>query len=223
MSAAGAFTVVDLDLAGTLERASEAVAGTDPATIRSAIYRDFTFISFFALALCTGSLWARRPLGDGLGSRIGVPSPSALWLPACSTSWRTRRCSVASTAGAIGPAGSGSPERWRSRSSSSCSSTSPASSSESGPGHRGRSPATVAGAGTARWGLTTSGRGRWPPPRSLDSAIGGGRLPGRQRPGVPATRAASARLHRSSSSPSRCPCRRRATRPGRLFRPRRGQ
>ena len=69
---AAGFNIVDLELAGTLERADEAVAGMDLASIRLAIYWDFAFMFFYALALCTGSLWARRQFGNGFGSRIGV-------------------------------------------------------------------------------------------------------------------------------------------------------
>ena len=73
VSAAGTFNIVALELAGTLERANDAVAGTDPDTIRSAIFWDFVFVFFYALALCTGSLWTRRQLRSGFGSRVGVP------------------------------------------------------------------------------------------------------------------------------------------------------
>ncbi len=73
VAAAGTFNIVDLELAGTLERANEAVAATEPATIRSAIYWDFAFIIFYVLALCTGSVWTRQQFRDGFGSRIGVP------------------------------------------------------------------------------------------------------------------------------------------------------
>lgn len=72
VAAAGGFNIVDLELAGTLDRADEAVAGEDPNTIRSAIYWDFVFILFYVLALSTGALWARRLFGGGFASRMGI-------------------------------------------------------------------------------------------------------------------------------------------------------
>lgn len=72
IAAAGGFNIVDLELAGTLERADEVVAAVDLDAIRAAIYWDFLFIFFYALALCTGALWARRVFGGGVASRIGI-------------------------------------------------------------------------------------------------------------------------------------------------------
>lgn len=73
IAAAGGFNIVDLELAGTLERADEVVVGVDAGTIQAAIYWDFLFIVFYALALCTGALWARGLFGGGIASRIGMP------------------------------------------------------------------------------------------------------------------------------------------------------
>ena len=73
IAAAKGFNIVDLELAGSVERADEVVANTDVDTIRLAIYWDFVFILFYALALSTGSLWARRQFADGFGSSIGIP------------------------------------------------------------------------------------------------------------------------------------------------------
>ncbi|MGB9357133.1 MAG: hypothetical protein WCC01_01120 [Acidimicrobiia bacterium] len=73
VSAAGSFNIVDLELAGTLERADEVTAGTDPGTIRMAIYWDFVFIFSYVLALSSGSLWTRRQFPNGFGSKLGLP------------------------------------------------------------------------------------------------------------------------------------------------------
>lgn len=73
VAAADGFNIVDLELAGTLERADAVVIGASLAAIRSAIYWDFAFLCFYALALCTGSLWARRQFDGGIGKSVGIP------------------------------------------------------------------------------------------------------------------------------------------------------
>lgn len=73
VAAADGFNIVDLELAGILERADAVVIGANLAAIRSAIYWDFAFLCFYALALCTGSLWARQQFDGGFGESIGVP------------------------------------------------------------------------------------------------------------------------------------------------------
>ena len=73
VAAADGFNIVDLELAGTLERADAVVSGANLAAIRSAIYLDFAFLCFYALALCTGSLWARRQFDGGFGESVGIP------------------------------------------------------------------------------------------------------------------------------------------------------
>ena len=70
VAAAGDFNIVDLELAGSLERADEIVTVGDLGPIRSAIYWDFAFLVFYGLALCTGSLWAGRQFRRGLGARL---------------------------------------------------------------------------------------------------------------------------------------------------------
>lgn len=73
IAAAVGFNIVDLELAGSVERADEVVANSDVDTIRLAIYWDFVFILSYSVALCTGSLWARRQFARGFGSSLGVP------------------------------------------------------------------------------------------------------------------------------------------------------
>jgi hypothetical protein len=75
--AAGGFDIVDLELAGSVERANEAITGADLGAVRSAIYLDFAFLFFYGLALSTGSLWARRQFKGGVGSRLGIPVATA--------------------------------------------------------------------------------------------------------------------------------------------------
>ena len=76
VAAAEGFNIVDLELAGSIERADEVVADTDADTIRLAIYWDFVFILCYALALWTGSQWARHQFAGGTGSSIGTPIAS---------------------------------------------------------------------------------------------------------------------------------------------------
>ena len=71
-AAARGFPIVDLELAGTVERADEVVRGFDLDTIRVAILWDFLFIFFYAPALFFGSLWARRQFGGDFGRRAGT-------------------------------------------------------------------------------------------------------------------------------------------------------
>lgn len=73
VAAAGEFNIVDLELAGSVERADEIVTDGDLGPIRSAIYWDFAFLVFYGLALCAGSLWAGRQFRPGLGAKLGPP------------------------------------------------------------------------------------------------------------------------------------------------------
>jgi len=71
-AAAQGFPIVDLELAGTVERADDVVRGVDLDTVRAAILWDFLFIFFYAPALFFGSLWARRQFGGDFGRRAGT-------------------------------------------------------------------------------------------------------------------------------------------------------
>jgi uncharacterized membrane protein len=71
-AAAEGFPIVDLELAGTVGRASEVVRGVDLDAVRAAILWDFLFIFFYAPALFFGSLWARRQFGGDFGRSAGT-------------------------------------------------------------------------------------------------------------------------------------------------------
>lgn len=71
-AAAQGFPIVDLELAGTAERADDVMRGADPDTVRAAILWDFLFIFFYAPALFFGSLWARRHFVGDLGRGAGT-------------------------------------------------------------------------------------------------------------------------------------------------------
>jgi len=71
-AAAQGFPIVDLELAGTAERADDVVRGVDLDTIRAAILWDFLFIFFYAPALFLGSLWARRQFDGDFGRSAGT-------------------------------------------------------------------------------------------------------------------------------------------------------
>jgi hypothetical protein len=71
-AAAQSFPIVDLELAGTAERAADVVQGVDLSVIRTAIVWDFLFIFLYAPALFLGSLWARRQFTGGFGRRAGT-------------------------------------------------------------------------------------------------------------------------------------------------------
>ena len=71
-AAAQDFPIVDLELAGTVERANAVVRGVDLSTIRATILWDFLFIFFYAPALFLGSLWARRQFDGDFGRRAGT-------------------------------------------------------------------------------------------------------------------------------------------------------
>lgn len=70
--AAQGFPIVDLELAGTIERADEVVRSVDLDAVRAAIMWDFLFIFFYAPALFFGSLWARRQFGGDFGRSAGT-------------------------------------------------------------------------------------------------------------------------------------------------------
>ncbi len=71
-AAAQGFPIVDLELAGTVERADQVVRNADAAIIRSAIVWDFLFIVLYVLALTTGALWASAQFVSGVMQRAGV-------------------------------------------------------------------------------------------------------------------------------------------------------
>ncbi len=71
-AAAQGFPIVDLELAGTVERADQVMLGVDPGVVRAAILWDFRYIFFYAPALFFGSLWARRQLAGDFGRRAGT-------------------------------------------------------------------------------------------------------------------------------------------------------
>ncbi len=72
VATAEGFPIVDLELAWTVDRADEVVAGTAIDIIRRTIAWDFLFIALYALALSTGSLWARRQFVGQLIRGTGV-------------------------------------------------------------------------------------------------------------------------------------------------------
>ena len=71
-AAAQGFPIVDLELAGTVERADDVIRGVDLGAVRAAILWDFLFIFFYAPALFFGSLWARRQFGGDFGRSAGT-------------------------------------------------------------------------------------------------------------------------------------------------------
>jgi ABC-type multidrug transport system fused ATPase/permease subunit len=71
-AAAQGFPIVDLELAGTVERADAVVRGVSTDAIRSAILWDFVFIVLYVLALVTGALWSATQFTKRVGRRIGV-------------------------------------------------------------------------------------------------------------------------------------------------------
>ncbi len=71
-AAAQGFPIVDLELAGTAERADDVVRGVDLGVVRAAIVWDFLFIFFYTPALFFGSLWARRQFRGDFGRRAGA-------------------------------------------------------------------------------------------------------------------------------------------------------
>jgi hypothetical protein len=71
-AAAQGFPIVDLELAGTSERAGEVIRGADLDVVRMAIAWDFLFIFFYAPALFFGSLWARRQFIGDFARRAGT-------------------------------------------------------------------------------------------------------------------------------------------------------
>jgi len=72
IAAADGFPIVDLELAWTVEQADDVTRGVDVDTIRSAIFWDFAFIFFYALALSAGALWARRQFRSSVGIAVGT-------------------------------------------------------------------------------------------------------------------------------------------------------
>ncbi len=71
-AAAKGFPIVDLELAGTAERAGDVIRGADLDEVRAAIAWDFLFIFFYSPALFFGSLWARRQFTGDFGRRAGT-------------------------------------------------------------------------------------------------------------------------------------------------------
>ncbi|MEA3510502.1 MAG: hypothetical protein U9R51_03610 [Actinomycetota bacterium] len=71
-AAAQGFPIVDLELAGTAERAADVIRGVDLGIVRAAILWDFLFILFYAPALFLGSLWARRQFAGDFGRKAGT-------------------------------------------------------------------------------------------------------------------------------------------------------
>ena len=71
-AAAQGFPIVDLELAGSVERADAVVRGVPVDTIRSAILWDFLFILLYSVALATGALWAASRFTSRLARRIGI-------------------------------------------------------------------------------------------------------------------------------------------------------
>ncbi|MEA2023077.1 MAG: hypothetical protein U9N79_02170 [Actinomycetota bacterium] len=71
-AAAQGFPIVELELAGTANRADDVMRGVDPGVVRSAILWDFLFIFFYAPALFFGSLWARRHFVGEFGRKAGT-------------------------------------------------------------------------------------------------------------------------------------------------------
>lgn len=71
-AAAQGFPIVDLELAGTAERAGDVIRGADLDEVRAAIALDFLFIFFYSPALFFGSLWARRHFAGDFGRRAGT-------------------------------------------------------------------------------------------------------------------------------------------------------
>lgn len=60
MLASDGFPIVELELAGSVERADAVIADADLDAVRASIYWDFLFLAFYAPALYLGSLWAGR-------------------------------------------------------------------------------------------------------------------------------------------------------------------
>jgi hypothetical protein len=71
-AAAQGFPIVELEFAGTAERADDVVRGIDLGVVRVTILWDFLFIFFYAPALFFGSLWARRQFGGDFGRKAGT-------------------------------------------------------------------------------------------------------------------------------------------------------
>lgn len=71
-AAARGFPIVDLELAGTVERVDAVTHGVNVDTIRLAIAWDFLFIVLYALALAAGALWSRRQFVGRLGRAAGI-------------------------------------------------------------------------------------------------------------------------------------------------------
>jgi hypothetical protein len=71
-AAAQGFPIVELELAGSVDRADTVVRGVDLDIIRSAILWDFLFILLYVLALATGSLWASRQFTGETGRKVGI-------------------------------------------------------------------------------------------------------------------------------------------------------
>ena len=72
IAAAEGFPILDLELAWTVERADEVTREADLDAIRSAVLWDFAFIFFYALALSTGALWARRQFRGRSAAAVGT-------------------------------------------------------------------------------------------------------------------------------------------------------
>ncbi|MEN8235843.1 MAG: hypothetical protein ABFR89_13085 [Actinomycetota bacterium] len=72
-AAAQGFPIVALELAGTAERATEAVSGYSVDAIRATIIWDFLFLALYAPALFCGALWARKQFRGRTGRRLGFP------------------------------------------------------------------------------------------------------------------------------------------------------
>jgi hypothetical protein len=72
IAAAEGFPILDLELAWTVERADEVTREADLDAIRSAVLWDFAFICFYALALSTGALWARRQFRRRSAAAMGT-------------------------------------------------------------------------------------------------------------------------------------------------------
>jgi len=71
-AAAQGFPIVDLELAGTVNRADAVVRHADAAVIRSAIWWDFLFILLYVSALTTGALWASVQFASEAMRRAGI-------------------------------------------------------------------------------------------------------------------------------------------------------
>lgn len=71
-AAANGFPIIELELAGSVERANEVVRYVPAETIRAAIVWDFLFILLYVLALTTGALWVSTQFTSRTGRSAGL-------------------------------------------------------------------------------------------------------------------------------------------------------